>query len=253
MDVTLVFDSVSQYALVFAVLVLAETIYLLLGFGAGLIAVGILAVLTPNILQDVVVILLFINLPAELWVAHDARKSIVWKEVILIGTGLGVGIVAGGLMLRHAEPMFLLTILGFFLVLAGGWFLASPASKTIKWPPWAAPGFGLVSGVFSGLFGTGGPPLIIYFQLGGFDKRSFRSHLMVIFLLVGAIRLPLYVALGLVTGARLWSSLALVPALLLGAWFGNRIHIQIPEQRFRRLVSVALVLIGVILLGREIG
>ena len=52
----------------------------------------------------------------------------------------------------------------------------------------------------------------------------------------------------LVTPARLWSALLILPAALLGAWVGHRIHLQLPELTFRRLVAAALFVIGLLLL-----
>lgn len=45
----------------------------------------------------------------------------------------------------------------------------------------------------------------------------------------------------------------LLPAVLLGAWLGHRIHLELPEATFRRLVSAALALIGAVLLARVLG
>ena len=50
-------------------------------------------------------------------------------------------------------------------------------------------------------------------------------------------------------GAML-SALTVFPAVLLGAWLGNRIHVRISEEAFRRVVSGALVAIGILLLFR---
>ncbi|MGB6367016.1 MAG: sulfite exporter TauE/SafE family protein, partial [Thermoanaerobaculia bacterium] len=55
-------------------------------------------------------------------------------------------------------------------------------------------------------------------------------------------------AFGLITTPRLWSALAVLPAVLLGAVAGNSIHLRIEESTFRRLVSVALLVIGLLLL-----
>ena len=60
-------------------------------------------------------------------------------------------------------------------------------------------------------------------------------------------------AQGLITGDRLWSGLAVLPASLLGAWLGQRIHVRIPEPVFRRLVSGLLGLIGALLLIKHLG
>ena len=53
---------------------------------------------------------------------------------------------------------------------------------------------------------------------------------MTIFLLMTFVRVPSYVGHGLVTGPRLWSTLVVMPAVLLGAWLGHRLHLQISER-----------------------
>lgn len=100
----------------------------------------------------------------------------------------------------------------------------------------------------TGLFGTGGPPVIIWYHLSAADKTAFRGHLMTIFLLMTVVRVPSYVATGLVTAPRLWSGLAVLPATLLGAWLGHRLHVRIGERLFQVLVCVLLVLLGAMLL-----
>ena len=115
-------------------------------------------------------------------------------------------------------------------------------------PRWIAGPIGVLSGVLTGLFGTGGPPLILYYQLQGVDKAAFRGNLMAIFLLMTAVRVPSYAVFGLITAPRMWSALAVMPAVLLGALIGNSIHLRIEETTFRRLVSAALLAIGILLL-----
>lgn len=245
-----VFSSLPQFLVVCMVLAFAEAIYVLLGFGAGLIAVGTLALLVPG-LRDVVVLLLLVNLPAELYVVLGSRRHISWRGVLLVYAGIAVGIPLGTWLLAAGDLSLLLTLLGAVLVLVGVAFLVTPRRDPVPLPGWIAPPVGLVSGVLTGLFGTGGPPLIFYYQLRGLDKAAFRGNLMAIFLLMTAIRVPSYAAFGLITAPRLWSSLAVFPAVLVGAWVGNRAHLHIEETTFRRLVSVALVLIGLVLLARR--
>ncbi|HPA80235.1 MAG TPA: sulfite exporter TauE/SafE family protein, partial [Thermoanaerobaculales bacterium] len=141
---------------------------------------------------------------------------------------------------------------GVVMVVVGGVFLLTPDRPPRPVPAWTAPPVGLVSGVLTGLFGTGGPPLIFYSQLKGDDKTTFRGTLMAIFLLMTVVRVPSYAAFGLITAPRVWSSLALVPAAVLGAAVGDRIHLRVDEATFRRLVSIALVTIGATLLARSL-
>jgi len=248
-----IFASLTRYLVTCLVLIVAEAVYILFGFGAGLIAVGALAALMPEVIQDVVVLLLLINLPAELYVVARSWREIVWRGVLLICLGIAVGIPLGTLVLQWGKPMFVLALLGGFLVLAGLAFLLLPRRTEVRWPGWASAGTGLLSGLLAGMFGTGGPPLILYYRLAGLKKAAFRGNLMAIFLVITLVRLPTYAALGLVTTARLWSALAVVPAVLIGALIGNRAHLELKEATFQRLVAAALLLLGGVLLLRQLG
>ncbi|MCP4898671.1 MAG: sulfite exporter TauE/SafE family protein, partial [bacterium] len=185
--------------------------------------------------------------PAELWIVRSSWSEIAWKGVTRICIGLAVGVPLGTWLLGWGEPRFLLVILGGFLILTGIVFLGLRPSWSLSWPAWVAPAVGMVSGVLAGLFGTGGPPVIVYYQLSGVVKASFRGNLMAIFLVITLVRLPSCAIAGLITTPRLLAALAVLPAVLAGAWLGNRIHLQIEEITFRRMVSVALIAIGVLL------
>jgi len=246
-----VFASPGQFLVACLILACAEAIYVLLGFGAGLVAVGLMAMIMPE-LRDVVVLLLLVNLPAEIYVVAASWRHISWRGVLLIMSGVATGIPLGSWLLSAGDLGLLLTLLGVVMAVAGGAFLLSPERPPRTLPAWIAPPVGLVSGVLTGLFGTGGPPLIFYYQLRGSDKAAFRGNLMAIFLLMTAVRVPSYAAFGLITAPRIWSSLAVLPAVLVGAFIGDRVHLRIAEASFRRLVSIALVIIGVVLLARSL-
>jgi uncharacterized membrane protein YfcA len=232
------------------VLAAAQMVYVLFGFGAGMIAVGSLAVFMPDV-RDVIVLMLLINLPAELTVVLGSRRHVSWRGVLLVCIGIAIGVPLGTWILRLGQPTFILDLLGAFLLLVGLAFLLLPRRRAIGWPGWAAPPVGFLSGILGGMFGTGGPPLILYYQLSGLPKTAFRGQLMAIFLLVTVVRVPSYAVAGLITGPRLLAGLAAMPAVLLGAWLGHRLHVRVSEPVFQRLVSVALVGIGIeLLLGR---
>ncbi len=246
-----IFSSIMEFLITCGVLVVAQLVYVLFGFGSGLIAVGSLALLFPEI-QDVVVLLLLANLPAEFMVVWKTRGEIRWRPIAGLGVGIGLGIPAGAWILTAVDPRFVLTILGGFLVLVGIVFLRLPRGGRLHPPAWIAAPTGLISGLLTGLFGTGGPPLIIWYHLSAGSKAAFRGNLMTIFLLMTFIRVPSYAAAGLITGPRLWSTVAVLPAIFLGAWIGNRLHFQISEQKFRMMVSLLLGGLGAMLLIRNL-
>jgi len=244
-----VFSGVGELVACGAVLVAAQVVYVTFGFGAGLVAVAGLT-LAGLPVRDGVVLLVLVNLPIELRVVAGARRAVRWRSVALVCVGLAAGVPLGALLLRQGEPTGLLVALGAFLVLSGTAFVLLPERRPVVWPAWTAPAAGGVAGVLGGLFGTAGPPLIVYYRLAGLPKAAFRGSLMAVFLLVTLVRVPAYAVTGLFTAPRLWSALVLAPAAAFGWWLGHRVHVELTEARFRLAVSVALVLVGALLLLR---
>ncbi|MDX2475465.1 MAG: sulfite exporter TauE/SafE family protein [Candidatus Krumholzibacteria bacterium] len=247
---TTIFTSPWEFAITCVVLIVAQIVYVLLGFGSGLVSVGALALVFPE-LQDVVVLLLLVNLPAELFISWQSRREIRWRPILGLGSGIAVGIPVGAILLSTTDPQVMLAVLGWFLIGVGLLFIKLPPDGRFKPHAAAAPSAGLISGVLTGLYGTGGPPLIVWYHLSAVGKSAFRANLMTIFLLMAVVRVPSYAAVGLVTGPRLWSSLLVMPAVLLGGWIGHRLHVQVSERTFRRLVSLVLAVIGAVLLIRQ--
>ena len=244
------FTSYSQLILTGLIVLIAQAIYVLFGFGLGLVGVGLLAMFIQPV-TNIVVLLLFIALPAEIYVLCKSWKNISWRGIIAIISGVAGGTVVGTMVLRFGEPDIILTILGLFLIVSGLIFLFMESDIVIHWPVWCAPLIGILSGLLSGMFGTGGPPLIFYYQLSGMKKHAFRGQLMTIFFLMALVRFTTYSFSGLITTTRFISAIYVFPAILLGIWLGNSIHIQISEKRFRKMISIALFIIGVILLAKQ--
>jgi uncharacterized membrane protein YfcA len=245
-----VFSSLPAFLGICLVMVVAEIVYVSFGFGAGLIAVGLSAAIHPEV-KDIAVILLLINLPIEIVLVCRSWLKVQWPKVLMICLGVVFGVPAGTWILTIGKPTAVLTILGCMLVIVGLVFLWIPADTRVRWTRWSAPPTGFISGVLGGLFGVGGPPVIIYYQLSGVDKAVFRGSLMAISLLIALVRVPSYIVGGLITEVRLWSALALAPAVLLGALLGSRIHLHLSEVKFKRIVSMVLIVIGILLLFRS--
>ena len=243
------FDSVPAYLAACVIVVVSQIVYVLFGFGSGLVLVGLLALVVPD-LRDVVVLVLLVNVPAELFVVYRSRRSIRWKGVATIGIGVAAGIPLGTVILRGGDPTVLLGILGVALLVIATAFLRLDDGFRFDPPWWTAAPTGVLSGVLTGMFGTGGPPLIVYYRLIGLPKAEFRGNLMAIFLLMTCVRIPSYVVGGLITAPRVAAGVAVLPAVLAGAWIGHRIHVDVPEPTFRRWIALGLFAIGVVLLIR---
>jgi uncharacterized membrane protein YfcA len=245
-----IFPSWGALAATAGVMMLAQGVYALTGFGSGLIAVSMLALVLPD-LSLLVPLLLLVNLPTEGWVSWRDRREISFAKAGWLLPGMLLGLPVGTWLLAVVgDQPWMTTALGFVVLIFAAWLLWD--ATRAAWPQRALPSalgglVGLVAGVVGAMFGTGGPPVILWFQLQGLSKGAFRATLLGLFLIMSAGRLPSYGAAGLFTVPVLISAAVVLPAGLLGLTLGNRLHLGIPERRFRQGVAVVLGVLGVML------
>ena len=218
------------------------------GFGSGLIAVPLLAHFLP--LTFVVPMILITDFSASLALGAHTRRHARWDEIRpLMPSGL-VGVLAGVTLLVSLPTAPLLTALGL-LVLAFGLrsVLNLHGTRTIS-RLWALPA-GLVGGTVSALFGTGGPPYVIYLNHRLHDKGELRATFTGLFTLEGGLRIVAFLITGLLLQRDVLLAIAAaLPLVALGLWVGNRVHVGLSPGQMQRILGVLLLVSGTSLLWR---
>jgi uncharacterized membrane protein YfcA len=252
------FPSTAAFALCAAIMVGAQFIYATVGFGAGMFAVALLAFVLPD-LAGTVAVLMLLTFVTEITVLWRAWRHADLGLLIVLLLPITLGLVAGTYVLLLGEVHLLKRGLGLVVAGAGGWFLRARAQSNEKghsegagdglnrprW--WQAGPVGLLAGLLGGMFGTAGPPLIIYLHGRGLGKTVFRATLVWLFFGMSLIRVPLYVHQGILNGDVVVAALWLLPAAALGAGGGMLAHHRISERHFARLVALLLAIMGLLL------
>ncbi|OJZ19421.1 MAG: hypothetical protein BGP21_11595 [Thiobacillus sp. 65-29] len=221
-----------------AILLGAYVIRGITGFGSGLISVPLLALFMP--LQFVVPWVLLLDFTASVLIGGFNFSRVKWREIgILIPLGT-LGVVLGtGLLVNLPQAPMLFALAAFVLVFA----LRSvfnvhgekPASRL-----WAIPA-SLTGGTVGALFGTGGPPYVIYLTHRIHDKRALRATLSALFFTEGLTRIGSFTAAGLLLSGRVWLAYAAALPLVLGALYvGGRVHVGLAPAQVTRLIGVLL-------------
>ena len=111
---------------------------------------------------------------------------------------------------------------------------------------------GAIGGLYGGVSGVWGPPLIVYLLSIGAEKVETVRVQGVVFFLGAVVLLAAHLQTGLMAGANLWFSAALVVPAMLGQVFGQRLQDRMDQARFRRWTQALLVLTGVNLIWRAL-
>lgn len=228
-----------------AVIFVAYFVRGIAGFGSGLIAVPLLALVFP-VGQVVPLVVLFDWLGSASQGLRN-RDRISWRDELPLIPFTLVGVALGLTLLQSLASDTLKQALGAFVIVYAVYqVLPLPVLRGSRL--FAVP-CGFVGGVIGTLFGTGGPLYVIYFGLRGLDKDAFRATFSVNFLIDGVIRLAAFASFGLFAGDRIWAILVGLPILAAGMWLGDRVHSTLSTTAFARMISVLLLGSGIALLA----
>jgi len=234
----------SLYLYIVAILLAAYFIRGISGFGSGLVAVPLLALKLP--LTFVVPLILLTDFTASLVLGGLNFKQLAWPELRrLLPPGL-LGVVAGTLLLVSLPKTPMLIGLGSFVMLFAlrNLFLAGRELRPIStWWAWPA---GLTGGTVGALFGTGGPPYVIYLSHRLTDKGQLRATFSGLFFMEGLARIASFTLSGLLLDVRLaWAYLGAMPVALAALWLGSHIHTRLNNAQMMKLISLILLGSGV--------
>lgn len=96
--------------------------------------------------------------------------------------------------------------------------------------------------------GTNGPPLVIALQAARLRPVSMRATLQALMAIQGTIGVAMLGAADRITAQVLWILAVALPAIVAGWALGERVFRRLSEATARRVVLVALVINGIVLL-----
>lgn len=217
------------------------------GFGSGLIAIPLLALVLP--LPLVVPAVALTDYLASASQGIVDRRAILWRSVWPLLPFMLGGVLVALYLLQRLDPGILTQALGVFVIAYALYTLADLHPGRIRHARLCAP-LGGLGGLIGTLFGTGGPVYVAYLQLWGPNKTQFRATAATLFLIEGSTRITGYLASGLVTWKGLVLVVGVVPLVALGLYAGHHVHINLSETLFRRLVGLLLLISGLALVLR---
>lgn len=245
------FGDLQQLIITGIIILISQIIYSTLGFGSGMFAISILAFLYGD-LDFIVPFFTLLCLPTEAYISFKDRQLInlrnTWIFLIMIIPAL----LLGSILLKNADNPIYLIILGSIIIILSFYYLFAENIHRFKlehffWIPF----FGSISGIFGGLFGMAGPPLIFFFKHKDLTKKQFRASLLSIFTFMTLFRIIFYTALKIIDLKIIITGIIMSPFALAGLLLGYLLHEKIPEKTFKTITSIALAISGFIVIMKN--
>jgi uncharacterized membrane protein YfcA len=163
---------------------------------------------------------------------------------------LGSG--AGAYLLLTIPPRPMMAALGLFLMGYALYGLFGRGPTGVISASWVIP-LGLLGGVFSAMFGSGGFVYALYLSRRLGDRDAIRATQSALLSLATFTRAVIFAVAGVYSDfSLLLLALCLLPAMVLGMWVGERITLRLTREQFLRVLHVVLIGAGTTLCLRAL-
>ncbi|CAI1056083.1 permease [Serratia liquefaciens] len=238
--------TLSSYLVLAATLLVAYVIFGIAGFGSALVASPVMALYIP--VAKIVPLLALLDMCAAIVnVSRDGRNA-QWAELKRLIPVMIIGSLVGAAILLKTRPDILLLALGIFVMLYALYSL-SGLKPDRQFSPKASVPFGLVGGIFSALFGSGGFIYAIYLSGRIEKKEAFRMTQTTLIGMSTLTRVVIFTFAGVYLDIDLLLlALVLLPGMLVGITLGRHFTLKMSREQFMKLINVILLASGTVLM-----
>jgi len=241
--------SPTEFACLAPIVLWAYTVFGLTGFGSSIMAMPLLTQILP--LRTAVPMILFFDLVAGTLLGLRSRTEVDTGELRRLLPGVLAGMAMGLALLMFAPERPLLFGLGVFVLLHSAWNLLLRRGFRALDARLALP-FGLVGGMLTAMFGTGGPVYTIYLAGRLPDAARLRATISTLIVLTAFARLLLFAGAGLYANAGIFVLAALLmPCAIAGYLTGGWLHRRIAPAKVVRVIWAVLIAAGTGLVYRS--
>ncbi|HPW98880.1 MAG TPA: sulfite exporter TauE/SafE family protein [Flavobacterium sp.] len=239
-------NNINYLFLVFALL--AEIIGTIGGFGSSVFFVPL-----GNFYFDFHTVL---GLTAVFHLSSNLSKIILFKKgldknlLLYIGLPSVIFVIIGGIVSRYLDTVLLELLLGIFLVVLSLLFLVKQKLVIEPNKENSITG-GILSGFSAGLLGTGGAIRGLTMAAYNLEKSVFIATSAAIDMMIDATRTVVYYENGYITKDIIIYIPFLFVIGLVGTYLGKRILHYIPQDKFKNLSLVLILIIGLITILKQ--
>jgi len=238
-------DAATVAAIVLAVIVVGLAKGGFVGFGA--LATPLLAlVLPPTVAAALLLPILIVQDAVSVWnFRHEWDRWIVaWML-----PGALLGILCAYFFAAWVDERAMMVALGAITLAFGAWRLwlgrggRTTAPSTA--PGWTGTLFGVAIGVTSQIAHAGGPPFQMWAAPRGLPHARFVGTQSILFAIINWVKVPTFLALGVLTRPVLLTAAALVPLAIASTYAGVWLIRRLESARFYTIVYWLMVALGV--------
>jgi len=229
------------------------------GSKGGLPMIALLSVPTMSLVMPPMqgaALLLPVYLVSDVYGIWIYRRSFSSRNLAILIPAAAIGVVVGWLLAGRTDENAVRVVIGciglaFLALRLRTRFMGRGKPRGADVPRGLI--LGSVSGFTSFVSHAGGPAFQLYVLPQQLPKMMFAGTSTILFAVINLMKVPPYLALGLIDWGDMRMVAALSPVAIFGAWLGHRITRIIAERIFFIIVEIALFLISINLIRVGLG
>lgn len=216
------------------------------GLGIVIVPLMVMIFLAKQSVGALLIMMMVGDLFALGWYRHHADWSRLWG----LFPGIIAGMIVGGVILARITDTQMKPLLGWLILAL---VLLQIYSVRFGWSEvpkhWLFVSvLGILAGFATTIGNVAGPIMSIYLLAIGFSKEKFIGTGAWYYVIVNAMKVPLFYGLGMITVETLRFNAVAVPAIVIGAVVGKLTLPRIPRVLFDRAVLILAAVAAVRLL-----
>lgn len=221
------------------------------GFGFGLVSMGLLSIfmnVTDSLLinTSLTMALSFIIL-IKYWRFIDIKPVIyTLLPAALVGRGFAFYVLhtyGGTEWMKKGLGVFLI---GMVVFLAWQRSREKLSGRKLDFSrPAIGASAGVTAGFIGGVFGVGGPFLVMYFLARYADRERYTANLQVVFILLSLVTMSAHGIGGDFTASSVWYIAIGIPIISLGTYMGMLMFRSMPMHRLHQFIYSLIVFAGI--------
>jgi uncharacterized protein len=215
------------------------------GFGGlGLLSLPLMALVIPPL--QAAAIMLPILLVQDVVSVGAFRRHVSWRNLKILVPSAGLGVVLAYLLAAWVSDAAVKLAIGLLsLAFASrSLFGAAAHAPAVKGGILAGWFWGAACGFTSLISHAGGPPFQVYVLPQRLPRDTFIGTGAILFALINWMKLPPYIALGVLTRENLATAAMLFPLAIASTWAGVWLVRRVRGEHFFRIIYALLVLVG---------
>ena len=221
------------------------------GFGSGIFSMLFLPYLFGNTVTAAAVSGMW-STATTVFNAIRHRKNIDFKLILPVVIPAMIMVTLSVQLSKSVSSGIMMMVLGSVLILLSIYFLAFSQKIHLKASLPGGIGIGTVSGVLSGLFSTGGPPVVLYLSGIISDKMIYFATIQGYFAITDLYGMGTRIFNGIITWqVLLYAAIGWIGSLI-GNTLGGLVFNKINAQTLKKIIYVGMIVSGAIMILKEV-